>query len=182
MMTNDIYPSTNSGLKIVGVIAVSQNGVIGIENRLPWHLRSDLQRFKKITMGHTLFMGRKTYESIGRPLPGRRTIVLSRSSLATPIDVTVVTSLPNAIQGLQLPATLFVVGGAQVYRHCLPRIDEFYVTRVLADVAGDSYFDLAALTIQFRCESQERFPADENNDWPTSFEHWVRIPHRTHVS
>ncbi len=146
------------------VVAVARNGVIGRDNTLPWKLSSDLQRFKRLTMGHALIMGRKTYESIGRPLPGRTTVVLSRAAkelqsayelanaeTAKQVAPEKPTSGKPAPKLLfcehfhdaltQLPQGIhpFVVGGSQIYELTLPLVNRIWLTRVLADVHGDAH-------------------------------------------
>ncbi len=127
------------------IAAVAENGVIGRGGELPWRLSSDLRRFKRLTMGHCLVMGRKTYDSIGRPLPGRVSIVLSRASDRPDADgLRHADSLDAAlamVSGSGMRADeAFVIGGAEVYRLALPRADRLYLTRVHADVTGDAYF------------------------------------------
>jgi dihydrofolate reductase len=146
------------------VVAVARNGVIGRNNTLPWKLSSDLQRFKRMTMGHALIMGRKTYESIGKPLPGRTTIVLSRAAkeLQLAHEQAYSETLKEMAQEkpysdkpasklvfcelfqdavAQLPQGIhpFVVGGSQIYELTLPLVNRIWITRVLADVHGDAY-------------------------------------------
>jgi dihydrofolate reductase len=147
------------------VVAVARNGVIGLNNTLPWKLSSDLQRFKRLTMGHALIMGRKTYESIGRPLPGRTTIVLSRTArelqtaydfsqsqtamsqprkepdtLAKPVSKLLFSeSFESALALLPEGIHPFVVGGSQIYELTLPLVNRIWLTRVIADVPGDAY-------------------------------------------
>lgn len=124
------------------IVALADDGVIGRDNALPWHLPADLRRFKRLTMGHHLIMGRKTFESVGRALPGRTSIVLSRSRPELPEGVLRVGSLQEALDiaaraGDDEP---FVAGGAEIYRLALPRADRLYVTRVHARVEGDARF------------------------------------------
>lgn len=124
------------------IVAAAQNGVIGRDNDLPWRLSTDLKRFKALTLGHHLIMGRKCFESIGRPLPGRTTVVLSRSGWAAPDGVEVAASLDEALAiveaaGDELP---FIAGGAQIYAEALPRVDVMHWTHVAADVDGDVRF------------------------------------------
>lgn len=121
------------------IVAVAENGVIGRDGRLPWSLPDDLKHFKQVTMGHTLVMGRKTYQSIGRALPGRRSIVLSRDPTFAAAGITRVGDLPSAIAAAG-DDDVFVIGGASVYRDALPLTDRLYITRVRATVAGDVTF------------------------------------------
>jgi dihydrofolate reductase len=123
----------------IAVVAIARNGVIGNQGGLPWRLSSDLKRFKQLTMGHCLLMGRKTYESIGRPLPGRQTIVLSRSGFRAPVpNVACVASAEDVSALVEPGRKVMVVGGAQIYQATLPFCSEIWLTRVLADVAGDA--------------------------------------------
>lgn len=165
------------------VVAVARNGVIGIEDRLPWHLKADLLRFKRLTMGHTLLMGRKTFASIGKPLPGRETIVLTRDPNAArqtllktnqPVsDLQFVASIEQAIEIARIDKTLFVVGGAEVYRLCLPYVQELHVTHVFADILGDAILDPLPFD-QFELKELELFPSDLENQWPSRYERWVK--------
>lgn len=132
------------------IVAMAQNNVIGINNNLPWHLPNDLKYFKKVTMGKPIVMGRKTYESIGRPLPGRRNIVITRQSGYTGVGendaIDVVSSLEQAIElGENIALVegheeVMVIGGAEIYKQALLKADRLYITHVLSDVDGDAYF------------------------------------------
>lgn len=155
------------------IAAVARNGIIGRGNALPWKLRSDLQRFKRLTMGHTLVMGRKTFDSIGKPLPGRQTIVLSRQQEKKIEGIQVVSSLEEAMALRRDPCKVFIVGGAEIYRLAMPIVQSFYLTRVLADIDGDAFFckfDEA----EFNCIERSFVPADRVNNWPTEFLHLER--------
>ncbi|MGB1869080.1 MAG: dihydrofolate reductase [Porticoccaceae bacterium] len=133
-------------MKLSLIVAVSRNGVIGINNQLPWHLPEDLKYFKSVTMGKPLIMGRKTYDSIGRPLPGRTNIVVTRDPGWQVEGVEVAHSLEAALQlGHSACAAagvdeIMVIGGEQIYRMTLPAADRLYLTQVDADVEGDAYF------------------------------------------
>jgi len=125
------------------VVAMGANGVIGVDGGLPWRLPEDLAHFKQLTMGHPMVMGRTTFESIGRPLPGRTTIVLTRDSQWTAEGVEVASSLESALErARQLDDEVFVVGGAQVYAQALEAglVDLLCVTRVAASPEGDTWF------------------------------------------
>lgn len=132
------------------IVAMAQNNVIGINNSLPWHLPNDLKYFKKVTMGKPIIMGRKTYESIGKPLPGRRNIVITRQADYQGVGkndaIDVVTSLEQAIELGESIALVegheevMVIGGAEIYKQALVEADRLYITHVLADVEGDAYF------------------------------------------
>jgi dihydrofolate reductase len=155
------------------VVAVADNHVIGQADSLPWKLSSDLQRFKRLTMGHALLMGRRTYESIGRLLPGRTTIILSRQSNYSVPGALVAPNLDEALKCLPTGVTPFVVGGAEIYRSAWPRVGVLHVTRVRAQVPGDTRLDPLLLDAFHRVEL-EHTPADAKNDWPTDYECWIR--------
>ena len=123
-------------MKIIIIAAIAPDGTIGHQGRLPWHLREDLQHFKAVTMGHTLVMGRKTYDSIGKPLPGRRNIVLTRGPAIPNVDC-----FPGLEDDLRNCAgTVFIIGGAEVYRQALPLSDTLLLTQVHRNVTGDTKF------------------------------------------
>lgn len=130
------------GRPIVSLIwAMARNRAIGIDNRLPWHLPADLQRFKALTSGHAIVMGRKTFESFPRPLPNRRhVIVTTRSDYPAPPGGVAVASVDAALAAADGAAELFVIGGASIYAQTLPRAQRLYVTLVAADVTGDAFF------------------------------------------
>lgn len=124
------------------IVAMGENRVIGVENRLPWHIPEDLKRFKKITMGHPILMGRKTFESIGKPLPGRTNIVITRNKDFRADGTVSCGSLEEAIEwAMKAPGNdeIFVIGGAEIFRHCLDKADRIYLTIVKWPFAGDTY-------------------------------------------
>lgn len=156
------------------VVAIAENGVIGRGDDLPWKLSSDLKRFKAMTMGHCLLMGRKTYESIGRPLPGRQTIVLSRSGFEPGDDrVRVVRELSDVEQYVEREREVMVVGGAQIYAAAMDWCDKLWLTRVDAAVEGDTFFPELHWS-GWRKDSEETVPAGEKDEWPTRFQIWHR--------
>lgn len=141
------------------VVACSENGVIGRDGGMPWHLPDELKRFKSITMGKVLIMGRKTFESIGRPLPGRYTIVVSRGREMLPRIVTPATSLEAALEHARAMAAqwgeeICVVGGGEIYRQTLDVIDKIYLTRIHQHIDGDTTYPLEALK-DFECQESE---------------------------
>ncbi|MBX3420796.1 MAG: dihydrofolate reductase [Pirellulaceae bacterium] len=157
------------------VVAMSEKGVIGQDEHLPWKLSSDLRRFKSLTMGQCLLMGRKTFQSIGRPLPGRQTIVLSRSGWSNPYpQVCLATDLAQVDALVQPGRRVMVVGGAEVYRAALSRCQQLWMTRVLAEVGGDTYFPNIDWT-QWQLVSSQFLPAGPADQWPTEFQQWQRI-------
>ena len=124
------------------IVAMARNRVIGRNGQLPWQLPGDLQRFKRLTMGHHLLMGRNTFAAIGRPLPGRRTIVLSRNPALRCPGCTVVGNLQDALALARGEDELFVCGGADIYRQTLPLAQRLYLTEIDLTVPGDSYFPI----------------------------------------
>jgi len=122
------------------IVAMSKNRTIGTDNALPWHCPEDLQHFKKLTMGHHLIMGRKTFLSIGKPLPGRTTVVVSRDSKLKLEGCTVVNSIPEAIASCARDPQIFVVGGADIYAQTIDLADTLYITEIQKDVMGDAAF------------------------------------------
>lgn len=131
-------------MQISFIVAVAQNGVIGRDNQLIWHLPNDLKLFKKLTTGHPIMMGRKTFESIGKPLPNRTSIVITRNTDWHFEGVIVVTSVEEAIIAAQNTDAdeAFVIGGAEIYRLFAPYAHKIYLTEVRADFEGDAYFKI----------------------------------------
>jgi dihydrofolate reductase len=155
------------------IAAIAENGVIGRDNELPWRLPDDLRRFKRLTLGHPVIMGRLTYESMGRPLPGRHNIVLSRQPEFAAEGVTVCTSMEEALEAVADGEMAFVLGGRQLFEVALKLADRLYLTRVHAKVEGDVRFPAMTVT-DWRLERAERHPADDRNDFDYSFEDYVR--------
>lgn len=122
------------------IVAMARNRVIGRNNTLPWHLPADLKHFKALTMGHHIVMGRKTYESIGKALPGRISVVVTRNRTLKIDDCIVVHSLPEAIAACENDAEIFIVGGAELFAQTLSLAYTLHVTEIQQDVAGDTYF------------------------------------------
>ncbi|MCB1054336.1 MAG: dihydrofolate reductase [Acidobacteria bacterium] len=171
-MSPDASPPAEPRPRLHVIAALADNGVIGRDGDLPWRLPEDLRRFKARTMGHVLLMGRKTYESIGRPLPGRRTVVLSRDPEYRPPGVEVAATLDRALE-LAAGEEVYVAGGAEVYRRVLPRADELHLTWVHGEVDGDTVFpewDESA----WQLVEDEAWPADERHRWPLSFRRYRR--------
>ena len=164
-------------MRISLLVACSTNRVIGRDGDLPWRLSADLKRFKRLTMGHPILMGRKTLESIGRLLPGRQTIVLTRNpEFEFPAAIVVGdwdTALAKAAQSMETMETdgqpeLFVVGGAEIYRLALPTTGRVYLTRVHAEIEGDTF--LPELDDdQWQVVAEENHKADAKNEFDYSF-------------
>lgn|SRR5215831_539985 len=155
-------------MRIALVVAASENNLIGQGNALPWRLPADMKRFKELTMGKPIVMGRKTYESIGRPLPGRANIVISRTTgLAIP-GCTVYGSLDAAFAALHAAPEICVIGGAEIYRSALPFVDVIYLTRVHTTLGGDVYLPPLPMN-EWRETHRERHAADERHLHAFSF-------------
>jgi dihydrofolate reductase len=157
------------------IVAMAQNGVIGRDNALPWRLPEDLKRFKAFTLGKTILMGRKTYESIGRPLPGRANLVLTRDRNWIAAGVIVVHSVEQALTQAGPGKELVAIGGAQIYRLVLPFARRIYLTHVHADVPGDTFFPDFDST-QWADVECRMHPADDQHAFPLTF---VTLERRT---
>ena len=166
---------------IVSLIAArSENDVIGQDGGIPWHLPADLQHFKRLTTGHTIVTGRKTFQSIGRPLPGRRTVVITRNPDFGADGATVVSSLDEALRTAEKDpfetdgrVEVFVVGGAEIYEQALPLAGRMYLTRVHTVIDGNVRFPEVAEE-EWELRSSERHAADEKNLHDYTFEVWER--------
>jgi dihydrofolate reductase len=150
------------------IVARARNGVIGRDNGMPWHLPADLAHFKRTTMGCPVIMGRRTWESIGRALPGRRNIVVSRTRGYQAPGAEVVTSLEDAWHAAAHANEAFVIGGAQLYAQALPEADRIYLTDIAGVVAGDTQFP-ALVPGEWRESLLGEHPADERNPYALRF-------------
>ncbi len=157
---------------LIAIVASTPEGVIGQNQTMPWRLSSDLRRFKKLTMGGILLMGRKTYDSIGRPLPGRQTWVLTRNPDWRVDGVHTISSAAEVIAAAERQ-DIFVVGGGEIYRHWLPRCQEIWWTRVWATLRGDTQVELPLG--EFEIVEQESFPITATDDYRTD---WLRLVRR----
>lgn len=154
------------------IVAVAQNGTIGDKNSLLWHIREDMKFFRTTTSGHPVIMGRKTYESLGRPLPNRTNVVISRQSLEIE-GCRVVHSLEEAIALFPAEEELFVIGGAQIYREALSLADRLYLTLIEHDYEGDTSFPEWNREDWELIRSQ-RFEQGESYPYPFRFEQYER--------
>lgn len=151
------------------VVAVAENNVIGGNNQLLWHLPDDLKHFKRLTLGHPVVMGRRTFESIGRPLPGRPNVVVTRQTDWQAPGVTVVHTVPEALAlARTLDEVVCVIGGGEIYQQALPAADVIYLTEVHHAFAGDTHFPELDHAV-WREETRERHEADEKHAFPFSF-------------
>jgi dihydrofolate reductase len=168
---------------ISAIVAMAKNGVIGKEGGLPWYLPAELARFKQVTMGHPIIMGRKTHESIGRALPGRTNIVITRDKDYKAAEgCIVVNSLGRAIEHakeagggsaaqtskkFRRPNEIFIIGGASVYKEAMSLLERIYLTKVNADIKGDKFFKYNSS--EWKQVSSEKHPADEKNQYDFEF-------------
>lgn len=156
------------------VVAIARNGVIGRENDLPWRLSSDLKRFKAITMGKPIIMGRKTWDSLGKPLPGRTNIVITRDPAFNADGVISARSVDEALliagshAGAEQVNEICIIGGGEIFRQSIGRADRLYVTWVLASVEGDVHFPDIDPAVWSELSSED-FPAGEKDNYPTRY-------------
>ena len=156
------------------IVAFSENRVIGRDGDLPWRLSADLQRFKKLTMGHHIIMGRKTYESINRLLPGRTTVVITRNPAFKLPGAIIANSLTAALAAVADDPEPFVIGGAEIFEQALPLARKLYLTRVLAEIEGDCFFPEINWR-EWRNLTKETVASSANNQFPHSFEIYERV-------
>jgi len=150
------------------IVAVSTNGVIGLDGDLPWRMPTDLKRFKRLTMGHHLVVGRRTWDEVGRPLPGRIMVVVTRDPDFHADGVTVANSLTAALHIARDDDEIFVAGGGEIYRQALPLADRMYITRVHTSIEGDTTFPEFEESEWILVEREDHL-ADESNPYPFSF-------------
>jgi dihydrofolate reductase len=157
-------------MRISLLVAMDENRGIGIENRLPWHISTDLKRFKSLTMGHCLLMGRKTYESIGRALPGRKMIVITRNHSYQADGCLIAHSID---EGLKIAATsreseVFVIGGGEIFSQTINSAERLYLTRIHTQVDSDVYFPVIDDS-QWRQIESTTYPAGEKDQYPHTY-------------
>lgn len=162
-------------MSVILIAAVSENGVIGRDGDLPWHLPKDLKRFKKLTTGHTVVMGRKTFDSCDRkPLPNRRNIVITRNQNLKSDGVEVVHSLDEALSLTRSTDSVFIVGGSAIYEMALPLANTMELTRVHATLTGHVHFPKFE-NKEWRLVSSETHQADEKHDFSFTFQRFERV-------
>ncbi len=159
------------------IVAMDENGLIGASNGLPWRLPNDLKHFKRTTLGKPVLMGRKTWDSIGKPLPERQNLVMSRDTAFHPEGAKIVRTLDGALRLAEADGfkELMVIGGAQVYALTLPYADTLHVTRVHAHFEGDAWFPTLDWSEWIRESAEPQMP-DDKNVFPHTFEVWQRLP------
>lgn len=155
------------------VVAMTNNNVIGQDGDMPWHLPADLAHFKKLTSGHAIVMGRRTWESIGRSLPNRLNIVITRQEQYEANGATVVHSLKEAMS-VAGALRIFVIGGGQIYKEAMPLTCCLHITKINSTLEGDTSFPTVDESV-WRCEKSVNRPADDKNQYDLSFETWRRV-------
>lgn len=159
--------------QVILVAAMAHNGAIGHRGGMPWHLPADLGHFKAVTVGHPIVMGRRTFESIGRALPGRRNVVVSRSRPDLPDGVIVAGRLDEALEACGDAEQIMVIGGGEIYRAAMPNARRMELTLIDADIEADTFFPEWSLD-QWRLESMTMRPSDERNAYSMCFCSLVR--------
>ena len=154
--------------KISIIVAMAKNRVIGIDNQLPWHLSADLKRFKALTLGNPIIMGRKTHESIGKPLPGRQNIIVTRNQDYKTEGCDIAHDLAAAIDMAEPDKEIFIIGGAQIYQQALSSVNYLYLTLVDIECQGDAHFPEWEHK-EWQERAREDHPADDRNDYAYSF-------------
>lgn len=154
-------------MKISFVVAKSRNNVIGKDNKLPWQLPADLAHFKKITMGKPIIMGRKTFDSIGNPLPGRRNIIVSRDNSLQVEGCDVFHSVDDALDAVKTEVEVMIIGGANLFAQTLTHANRIYLTLIDADFEGDTFFP--ELNDEWKLVAEEKCLPDEKNRYPYKF-------------
>lgn len=159
------------------IVAVSENGVIGKDNQLIWRLPEDLKRFKALTLGHPIIMGRKTFESIGKPLPGRTSIVITRNTDFKVDGALVVHSLDEALKEAKKieEQELFVIGGGELYKQALPMADKLYITEVNTITDGDTFFNISSPE-QWEETERTAHQADDRHKFSFNFVNYNKRP------
>jgi len=157
------------------IVAVAQNGAIGKNNDLLWHIPADLKRFKKLTLGHTIIMGKRTYQSLPiKPLSNRRSVVITDDPDDRFEGCLMVSSIEESLKFCNPSEETFIIGGASVYRQFLPLADRLYLTKVHKDIEGDVFFPVVNNN-NWKLVSEENFPPDDKNDFSFSFLIYDRI-------
>jgi dihydrofolate reductase len=164
-------------MKISLIVAMAANRAIGLNNKMPWHLSADLKKFKQITMGSPILMGRKTYESIGRPLPGRRNIIISRNADYQQDGCLIFSNLEKAIASCQQYDELFIIGGAKLYESTLPVADKLYLTEINKEFEADTFFPVINRD-EWREIAREDISDDPSVDFLYSFITLERVQRR----
>jgi dihydrofolate reductase len=161
-------------LQISIIVALSENNVVGLRNQLPWKLSADLKRVKSLTMGHHIIMGRKTFESIGRPLPGRTNVIITRNTNYKAEGCVIASSLQHALEIAVNDTEVFIFGGGEIFKEAMPLASKIYMTRVHTHLEGDTYFP-EIKPFDWRIVELQEFKADEKNEFDYSFMTLIRF-------
>lgn len=156
------------------IVAAAENNVIGRDNTLIWHLSADLKHFKQLTTGHTVVMGRNTFDSIGKALPQRRNIILTRNAAFSAEGCEIAGNMDEVMEMVKNEDEVFIIGGGAVYRECWERADKLYLTRVHTQAEGDTLIP-AVDNNRWELVSKQDFSADEKNEFDYSFMEYRRI-------
>ncbi|MBE4910142.1 dihydrofolate reductase [Bacillus luteolus] len=156
------------------LVAMDNNRLIGKDNDLPWRLPADLAYFKRVTMGHSIIMGRKTFDSIGRPLPGRENIIITRNTEYKADGCIVIHSIEEVLEMNQENKELFIIGGAEIFKEVLPYADRLYITEIDDVFEGDTFFPAFPLN-EWQKTTSEKGPRDEKNPYDYNFVVYERI-------
>ncbi len=167
-MTIELHSNPHLIMKISLIVAFDENQLIGNNNQLPWHLPADLKHFKTITMGHHMIMGRKTFDSIGKPLPGRVSVIVTRQKDLNIDGCVVVNTMDEALEKCKSQEEVFIIGGAQIFKCTLPTATDLYVTQIHHQFEGDTWFPEISEK-EWMEVSREKVKADEKNVWDYSF-------------
>ena len=160
--------------KVTFIVAAAENNAIGKGNQMPWHLPNDFKYFKAKTMDHSIIMGRKTFESIGKPLPGRRNIIISRQPTLNIEDVDVANSLQDVNKYCRDEREIFIIGGAEIFNQAMPMADEILLTRVHTNIEGADAFFPELLESDWELISQEKHNKDDKHQYDYTFEVYKR--------
>ena len=155
------------------IVAVAKNNVIGGDNKLLWHLPADLKHFKNVTMDHSIIMGRKTFESMGKPLPGRRNIIVTRQEDFEATGCTVVNNMQDAVDLCKKEEEVFIIGGADIFRQSMNAAEKIYLTRINHEFDGDVFFPELNFS-DWKLVKYLKFHADEKNRYEYSFAEYER--------
>jgi len=161
-------------MKISIIVAFDENRLIGRDNTLPWHLPADLKHFKNITMGHHMIMGRKTYDSIGKPLPGGISVIVTRQKNLEINGCIVVSSLQEALEKCRNEEEVFIIGGAEIFKYALPLSTHLYITQIHHKFEGDTFFP-EIKSSEWEEISREKHQADEKNNWDYTYINYEKV-------
>jgi dihydrofolate reductase len=165
------------------IAAIDIKGGIGKDNRLPWHLQMDIKRFKSLTMGHHIVMGRKTFESIGKLLPGRTMVVVTRNPKYQPIGCIIAKSIEDALEIVKKnhETEVFIIGGGEIFKQAMDLADKIYLTRVNTDAYADVFFPNIEPSI-WKLTYYKEIASDKQNEYASMFSIFIRIDHRKDIN